>query len=214
MKNRRQLKQEEIHKRFFMTIDAKTVMQLRQMTNAGLMDAKAALEETQGNLEQAVEVLRKKGIAKAGKKAERETKEGRVYTYVHANGKMGSMVEVLCETDFVARNELFEALCHDIAMHVAAADPLYVRREDVPGELIEKEREIYRGEMEGQAKPADIIEKIIEGKLNKYFSEMCLLEQLFVKDDSKTVQDLVKEKISSLGENIQITRFSRFQIGA
>ncbi len=194
--------------------DAKTVMQLRQMTGAGMMDAKSALEEVSGDLEKAAELLRKKGIAKAEKKAERETKEGRVVSYLHANGKLGAMVEILCETDFVARTEAFQELCHDLAMHVAASDPLYVKRADVPAEVIEKEKDIYRAEMAGQAKPQDIMEKIVDGKLNKYFSDVCLLEQAFVKDEDKTIEEVVKEKIASLGENIQVTRFCRFNIGA
>jgi elongation factor Ts len=193
--------------------DAKTVMQLRQMTGAGMMDAKGALEETGGDLEKAAELLRKKGVAKAAKKAERETKEGRVVSYTHANGKLGAMVEVLCETDFVARTEQFQELCRDLAMHIAASDPLYVKRADVPADLIEKEKAIYREEMAGQAKSADILEKIIDGKINKYFSEVCLLEQSFIKDEDKTIEEVVKEKIASLGENIQVTRFSRFNIG-
>ncbi len=194
-------------------IDAKIVMQLRQMTGAGMMDAKAALEEASGDLKKAAELMRKKGIAKAEKKAERETKEGRVISYLHANGKLGAMVEVLCETDFVARTESFQTLCRDLAMHVAASDPLYVKRTDVPVAVVEKEKEIYRAEMEGQAKPQEIIEKIVDGKLNKYFSDVCLLEQAFIKDEDKTIEEVVKEKIASLGENIQVTRFCRFNIG-
>ncbi|MBI4598861.1 translation elongation factor Ts [Candidatus Uhrbacteria bacterium] len=197
-----------------MTIDAKMVMQLRQLTGAGLMDAKGALSETDGDVQAAAELLRKKGVAKASKKAERETREGRVYAYIHANGRVGSMVEVLCETDFVARTDQFAALCHDLAMHVAASDPLYVKPEDVPAAVVEKEKEIYREEMAGQAKPLDIIEKIVEGKLNKYFSDVCLLRQSFVKDEDKTVEEVVKEKIAALGENIQVSRFSRFNLGA
>ncbi|HLD18033.1 MAG TPA: translation elongation factor Ts [Patescibacteria group bacterium] len=194
-------------------IDAQAVMRLRQATGAGLMDAKAVLQETEGDAEKAVDLLRKRGLVKAEKKADRQTREGRVVSYLHATGKIGALVEVLCETDFVARNELFSDLCHDLALHVTAADPLYVRREEVPSETIEKEKIIYREEVQGQGKPADIVEKIIEGKLNKYFSQVCLLEQPFVKDDVKTVGDLVKEKIAALGENIQVARFSRFVIG-
>ena len=195
-----------------MTIDAKTVAQLREQTGAGMMDAKRALEETGGDLPKAIEYLRNKGVAKAVKRAERETKEGRVHAYMHANGKLGAMVEVLCETDFVARNDGFIGLCNDLAMQVAAADPLYVRREDVPAEIVEKEKAIYREEMAGQNKPAEVIEKIITGKLDKYFSETVLLEQLFIKDDSKKVGDLLNEHIAKIGENIQVHGFSRFQI--
>jgi elongation factor Ts len=193
--------------------DAKTVMQLRQMTGAGIMDAKGALEEALGDLTKAAEALRKKGVVKAEKKAARETKEGRVVSYLHANGKLGAMIEVLCETDFVARTEPFQALCHDLAMQVAASGPLYVKRQDVPRDVIEKEKEIYRAEMDGQAKPPDVMDKIVEGKLNKYFRDVCLLEQAFIKDENKTIEEIVKEKIASLGENIQVTRFSRFCIG-
>ncbi len=195
-----------------MNIDAKTVAELRKMTGAGMMDAKKALDECGGDLEKAAEELRKRGIAGAAKRAGRETKEGQVYAYIHATGKTGSMVEVLCETDFVARNEAFKEFCHDLAMHVTAAEPLYLSREDVPQEVVDKEREIARAEMEGQAKPEDVIDKIIEGKLNKYFSEVCLLEQAYIKDDSKTIEEFLKEKIASLGENIQISRFCRFSI--
>ncbi len=194
-------------------VDAKTVMQLRQMTGAGMMDAKAALEETGGDLEKAAEVMRKKGIVKAGKKADRATNEGRVFSYIHANGKVGAMVEVLCETDFVARTDQFVDLCRDLVMHIAASDPLYVKREDVPADMVEKEKAIYREEMAGQSKGADVLEKIIEGKINKYYSQVCLLEQDFIKDEDKTIEELVKEKIASLGENIQVTRFARFNIG-
>ena len=195
-----------------MSVDAKLVAQLRAQTGAGMMDAKKALEEMGGDLEKAAEDLRKKGIAKAAKKADRETNEGRVHAYVHSNGKLGSLVEVSCETDFVARNEAFIHFCNDLAMHVSAADPLYVSRDQVPTELIEKEREIYRAEMQNEAKPQEIIEKIVEGKLNKWMSEIVLLEQVYVKDDSKTIEELLKEKISSLGENMQIRRFSRLSM--
>ncbi len=195
-----------------MSVDAKLVAQLRAQTGAGMMDAKKALEEMGGDLEKAAEDLRKKGIAKAAKKADRETNEGRVHAYVHSNGKLGSLVEVSCETDFVARNEAFIHFCNDLAMHVSAADPLYVSRDQVPAELVEKEREIYRAEMQNEAKPQEIIEKIVEGKLNKWMSEIVLLEQVYVKDDSKTIEELLKEKISSLGENMQIRRFARLSM--
>lgn len=195
-----------------MSIDAKLVAQLRAQTGAGMMDAKSALEATGGDLEKAGEELRKRGIAKAGKKADRETKEGRVHAYIHSNGKMGALVEVLCETDFVARNEAFITFCNDLALHVSAMDPLYVTRDQVPADFIEKEREIYRAEMQNETKPQEIIEKIVEGKLNKWMSEVVFMEQTFIKDDSKTVEEFVKEKISSLGENMQIRRIARFSI--
>ena len=196
-----------------MAIDAKTVSQLREMTGAGMMDAKRALEETNGNLEQAVETLRKKGLLKAATKSDRVTKEGKVHAYIHSNGKVGAMVEVLCETDFVARNEHFLALCNDLALHICASDPLYVRRENVPPEVVEKAKAMYKEEVVASGKPEAVQEKIIEGKMNKYFSECVLLEQVFVKDDKKTVDEVVKEAITKIGENIQVGRMSRFIIG-
>ncbi|MFH1405504.1 MAG: translation elongation factor Ts [Patescibacteria group bacterium] len=196
-----------------MVIDAKLVAQLREMTGAGMMDAKKALEEVDGNLEKASELLRKKGIAKAAKRAERETKEGRVHAYIHSTGKLGALVEINCETDFVARNENFIELCNDIAMHVCAMSPEYLSRADVPVEVVEKEKEIYRAEMENQNKPADVIEKILEGKLEKFYEENVLLEQSFIKDEDKTIEDLVKEAVAKLGENMQIANFCRLQIG-
>ena len=193
-----------------MSITASQVAELREKTGAGMMDAKRALEETSGDMEKAAEDLRKKGIAKAVKKADRETREGRIYSYIHSTGKLGSMVQVLCETDFVARNELFLELCADIAMHVSAMDPLYINRTDVPEDLIEKERSIYREELKTQGKPEEVVEKILEGKLNKWYSEIVLMEQVFIKDDSKTIEDVLKEKIATLGENMQVKRFARF----
>lgn len=195
-----------------MPVDAKLVATLREMTGAGMMDAKRALEETNGDLTAAAEQLRVKGIAKAASKSERVTKEGKVHAYIHGTGKLGAMVEVLCETDFVARTEGFLDLCQDIAMHVSATDPLYVKREDVPADLVEKQKEIFRAELAEQAKPAEIIEKIVEGKLAKYFSEICLLEQAFIKDEDVTVDEYIKSKIATIGENLQVARFSRFQI--
>jgi elongation factor Ts len=195
-----------------MSIDAKLVAELRAQTGAGMMDAKKALEETNGDIEKAHDVLRKRGVAKAAKKASRETNEGLVHAYIHSNGKMGALVTVLCETDFVAKNEAFVSFCTDLAMHVVAADPIYLKREDVPAELVEKEMSIYREEMQAQAKPQEVVEKIVEGKLNKWYSEVVLMEQLYIKDDSKTINDFVNEKIASLGENMQIKEFSRFTV--
>ncbi|MBM5789942.1 translation elongation factor Ts [Candidatus Parcubacteria bacterium] len=195
-----------------MPITASQVAQLRAQTGAGMMDAKSALEETGGDLEKAIELLRKKGVAKAAKKADRETKEGRVHAYIHSNGKLGALVEVLCETDFVARNEAFVELCNDLALHVSASDPLYLTREQVPVEVVEKEREIAREQMAGEGKPAEVLEKIIEGKLAKWYGEVVLMEQPFIKDEDKTIEEFVKEKIASLGENIQVRRFARFHI--
>lgn len=195
-----------------MPISAQQVAQLRAQTGAGMMDAKTALEESSGDLEKAAEFLRKKGIAKAAKKADRETKEGRVHAYIHSNGKLGALVEVLCETDFVARNEAFIDFCNDLALHVSASEPVYLTRADIPQEIVEKETSIYREELVAQSKPAEVIEKIIEGKLNKWFSEVVLMEQSFIKDDDKTIEEFLKEKIASLGENMQIRRFARFSI--
>ncbi|MFA4845866.1 MAG: translation elongation factor Ts [Patescibacteria group bacterium] len=193
-------------------IDAKLVSDLRAQTGAGMMDVKKALEETSGDVEKAVQLLRERGVAKAAKKADRETHEGRVHSYSHANGKLGAMVEVLCETDFVARTESFIAFCNDLAMHVSAMDPLYLSRMDVPSELVAKEKEIYTAEMESQGKPAEVIAKIVEGKLNKWYSEVVLLEQPFIKDEDMTIEEFLKEKIVTLGENMQIRRFARFSI--
>ena len=194
-------------------IDAKTVAELRKKTGAGMMDAKKALEECGGDLEKAADELRKKGIAKAAKRAGRETKEGRVHAYIHSNNKAGAMVEVLCETDFVARNDDFKDFCHDLAMHIVAADPLYLTREDVPADVLAKEKELFAAEMKEQGKPDDVIEKIVVGKMDKYYAENCLMEQAFIKDEDKTIEQLVQEKIGTIGENIQIARFSRFSVG-
>lgn len=196
-----------------MPIDAKLVAQLREMTNAGMMDAKKALEETDGDLDAAAEALRKKGIAKAVKKADRETKEGKVHAYIHGTGKLGVLVQVLCETDFVARNEAFQELCNDIALHISASDPLYVSRDQVPLELVEKQSAMIREEAAPGAKSAEILEKMVEGRLSKWYQEIVLMEQPFVKDEDKTVEEHLKEKIALLGENMQVRRFARFQIG-
>lgn len=195
-----------------MLITAQQVAQLRAQTGAGMMDAKLALEETGGDLEKAAEFLRAKGVAKAAKKSQRETKEGRVHAYIHSNGKLGALVEVLCETDFVARNVLFIDFCNDLAMHISASDPLYLTRDQVPPEMVKKEESLYREELESQAKPAEMVEKIIEGKLQKWYAEVVLMEQRFIKDDDKTIEEFVKEKIVALGENIQVRRFSRLSI--
>lgn len=195
-----------------MLIDAKSVAALREQTGAGMMDAKKALEETGGDVVKSIELLRERGIVKAAKKADRATREGRVHAYIHSTGKLGAMVEVLSETDFVARNEAFIDFCNDIAMHVCALDPLYLSRADVPEEVVDKEREIYTAEMVGQGKPAEVLLKIIEGKLNKWYSEVTLMEQPFIKDEDKTIEMYLKEKIASLGENMVIKKFARFSI--
>lgn len=192
-------------------ISAKMVGELRYKTGAGLIDCKKALEENKGSMEEAVVWLKKKGIASAAKKAGREAQDGLVKSYIHLGGKLGVLIEVNCETDFVARNEEFQQLVSDLCMHIAAAAPHYVKREEVPSELVVKETEIAKAQCEG--KPEAAIQKIIEGKLNKWFSEICLLEQPFIKNSSQTVQDLLSEKIAKMGENILVKRFARYQLG-
>jgi len=192
-------------------IDPQVVKQLREKTNAGMMDCKRALEEAGGDLAKAETILRTKGIASAGKKASRVTKEGIVASYIHLQGKVGVLVEVDCERDFVADNENFRSFVKDTTLHIAAAHPLYVSREDVPGKSIEAEREIYKAKVKG--KPANVTEKIVEGKLDKYYSEVCLLEQGFVKTPDVTIKDLLNGKIAELGENIVIRRFTRYLVG-
>jgi elongation factor Ts len=192
-------------------IEAKQVMALRQQTGAGIVDAKQALEETNGDMEKATEILKKKGALKAAKKSsERTTSEGVVASYIHHTKKLGSMIEVQCETDFVARNEDFQALAQDLAMQVAAIDPLYVSPETVPANELEKQREIFKAEVAEENKPEEIKAKIIEGKMSKWFSEVCLLKQAFFKDEEKTVEDLINGKIATIGEKIVVTRFTRY----
>ena len=198
-----------------MAADAKTVMELRDRTGAGVMDCKAALTASNGSLEAAVEYLRKKGLADAKKREHRDAKDGVVHAYIHPGSKLGVLIEVDCETDFVAKTDAFQELVRDLAMQVAATNPSYVAREDVPASVLEKEREIYRGQMADQKKPAQVLDKIVEGKLEKWFSEQCLLEQAFIKDAAgKTkVKDLVDLTNSKTGERIVVKRFARFQIG-
>ena len=192
-------------------IDPKIVKQLREKTNAGMMDCKRALEEAGGDFDKAETILRTKGIASASKKASRATKEGIVASYIHLQGKVGVLVEVNCETDFVAKNENFRSFVKDITLHIAAAHPLYVSREDVPGKLVEAEREIYKAQVTG--KPANVVEKIVDGKLDKFYSTVCLLEQGFIKNPDVTIKDLLSSKIAELGENIVIRRFTRYLVG-
>jgi elongation factor Ts len=187
------------------------VKQLRDKTNAGMMDCKKALVESDGDLSKAEDILRKKGIASASKKASRSTKEGVVASYIHLQGKIGVLVEINCETDFVAKNENFRDFVKDITLHIAASHPLYVSREQVPIQAIEREREIYRAQVTG--KPANIVEKIVEGKVDKFFSTVCLLDQAFIKNPDQTVKDLVSLKIAELGENLVIRRFARYAVG-
>ena len=193
-------------------VSASMVKELREKTGAGMMDCKKALAETGGDYAKAEEWLRKKGITGAAKKSGRVAAEGLVGTYVHG-GKIGVLVEVNCETDFVARNEDFQALVKDLAMHIAAASPLYVRREEVPAEALEKEKEIQRQQLREQKKPEQMIEKILEGKMGKYYETVCLLDQYWVKDDKKKISELVTEKIAKIGENISVRRFVRYQVG-
>lgn len=195
------------------TISAKDVGELRKRTGAGMMDCKKALEETGGDMEKAVEWLRAKGIAKAEKLAGREAKEGRIEIYQHHNGKVAVMVEINCITDFVAKNEDFIAFAKDVAMHIASAAPLAVSADQIPAETIERERRIYTEQVAAEGKPEAIREKIVEGKIRKYLSEVCLLDQPFVKDDKQTVGDLVKAMSAKTGENVQIRRFARFLLG-
>jgi elongation factor Ts len=196
-----------------MEITAQMVKQLRERTGAGMMDCKSALNETQGDMESAVDFLRKKGLAAAAKKAGRVAAEGAVGSYIHAGGKIGVLVEVNCETDFVARTEEFQELVRDIAMHIAAAEPRAVRREEVTQADLDRERAIFRDQALASGKPANIVDKIVDGKIEKYYSEFVLLEQPFVKDPDKSVGQLVTEKIAKIGENIQVRRFSRFKLG-
>lgn len=195
-----------------MEITASMVKELRETTGAGMMDCKKALVETNGNIEEAVKYLREKGIAKAAKKMDRIASEGIIASYIHG-GRIGVIVEINSETDFVAKNADFQEFGKDIAMQVAAANPLYVRVEDVPSEAIEKEKEILRNQALNEGKPAQIVDKMVEGRIAKYYKEVCLLEQPFIKDPDKTVDQLLKEKIAIIGENLSIRRFARFEVG-
>ena len=194
-------------------ITAAQVKELREKTNAPMMDCKQALTEAKGDMENAVILLRKKGVATAAKKAARVTSEGSVASYIHAGGKIGVLVEVNCESDFVARTDDFKGLVHDIAMHIAASDPRYIRKEDVSADAFEKEKDIYRAQAAQTGKPAPVIEKIVEGKMGKFYEEVCLYEQPFIKDQTKTVSQLIATVIGKLGENISVKRFARFKVG-
>ena len=196
-----------------MAISAADVKQLREITGAGMMDCKRALTEADGNLENAIDFLRKKGLQKVEKKAGRVTKEGIIQSYIHPGSRLGVLVEINCETDFVARTDEFQNFAKDIAMQVAAARPLVVSREEIAPEIIDKEKEIYRAQAIEQGKPEKILDRFVEGKLEKFYQESCLLEQSFVKDPNQSVRDLLNEKIAKLGENMSIRRFSRFQLG-
>lgn len=194
-------------------ITADMVKLLREATNAGVLDCKKALTDANGDFDAAVEYLRKKGLATAAKKASRDANEGLIGTYVHGGSKIATLVELNCESDFVARTEQFQQLAKDLAMHVTAARPLWVSREDVPEEAVAKEKEIYREQMANSGKPAQVVDKIVEGKLDKWYSEVCLMEQPFVKDPDVTIKDLLTSTIAQLGENMKVRRFARLEVG-
>ena len=195
------------------TISASVVKELREMSGAGMMDCKKALTEASGDLEKAIDILRKTGIAKARKKSGRSAKEGLIFPYIHPGSKLGVLLELNCETDFVANTDDFKNLCKDISMHIAASLPMAVSRDEISNSVLEREKEIYADQARQSGKPDDIVEKMIEGRLNKFFQESVLLEQTFVKDPDKTVNDLITDAVAKLGENIIISRFSRFQLG-
>jgi elongation factor Ts len=196
-----------------MTISTDLIKKLRAMTGAGMLDVKKALDETSGDVDKAALLLRERGIAKAAKKSDRAAKEGVVGHYVHHNHKIAVLVELNCETDFVARNPSFQELAKNLAIHVAMANPQYLRREDVPEHVVEEERQALRGQAREEGKPEAIIEKMVEGRLAKFFAEACLLEQPYIRDDKKTIDQLVKESVATIGENIQVGRFSRIAVG-
>jgi elongation factor Ts len=196
-----------------MEIPAKLVKELRELTNAGFSDCRAALVESSGDVQKAIDVLRKKGQAAAAKKSTREASEGLIGHYIHAGGKIGVIVEINCESDFVARTEAFQQLCHDVAMHIAAVDPRYVRRADVTPEMLEREREIYSAQAKATGKPEAVIQKIVTGKMEKFYEESCLYEQHYIKDETQTIGEMIAQAIAKLGENIAIRRFSRFKVG-
>lgn len=193
--------------------DSNMIKELRELTGAGIMDVKEALLEAGDDRDAALDILRKKGMAKLAKKADRVAKEGIVESYIHAGGRIGALVELNCETDFVARTEDFKNLAKELALHIAAANPLYVSREDVPAEVVSKEMEIYKEQSAGAGKSEDVMQKMMEGKLEKYFEESCLLEQPFVKDSGKKISDLISESTAKMGENVQVRRFARFMLG-
>ena len=194
-------------------ISAAMVKELREATGSGIMDCKNALSEADGDIKKAIDFLRKKGLAKAAKRAGRSTSEGVIYSYIHTGAKLGVLVEINCESDFVAKTDGFIEFAKNIAMHIAAADPVGLVPEDIDSSLIEKEKEIFRAQMLEEGKPEKIIDKIVEGKVEKFYKEICLMSQQYVKDPQKTIDDVLKETISVIGENIQIKRFTRFQIG-
>jgi elongation factor Ts len=195
-----------------MDITAEQVRELRERTGIGMMECKRALEEAGGNAEKAIEILRKKGHARAKDKAERATSEGAVGAYIHSNAKIGVLVEVNCETDFVARNEEFKQLVKDIAMHIAAANPIYIAPENIPADILDKEKDIVREQFKDSKKPAEIVEKIVQGKMIKFYEEVCLLEQPYIKDDKRKIKDLITAFIAKFKENTRVSRFTRYEI--
>jgi elongation factor Ts len=197
-----------------MAITAEAVKELRERTGAGMMDCKRALEEVGGDMDKAVAVLRERGLAAAAKKAGRDAREGIVSSYIHTGGRVGVLLEVNCETDFVARTDAFQALVKDVAMHIAALNPKWLKREEVPADLVAKEKEIYKTQVKESGKPEKAWDKIVEGKLEKFYSEFCLVDQAFAKDQTKPVKQVVDEAIAKTGENIQLRRFTRYQLGA
>ena len=196
-----------------MGVSASEIAQLRAKTGAGMMDCKKALDEAAGDMEKAIDILRKKGIAKAAKRADKVTAEGLVYSYIHGEGRIGVLLELNCETDFVAKTDQFKSLASDLAMHIAAANPKYLSREEVKTEDIIREQEVYRGQLQNEGKPEAMIEKILEGKMSKYYGEVCVLEQSFIKDEDKTIEQLLTEKSGEIGEKISLRRFVRFELG-
>lgn len=196
-----------------MSIDAKTVKELRERTGCGMMDCKNALKDTNGDVEKAIDFLREKGLAKAAKKASRTAADGRIFSYIHTNGKIGAMIELNCETDFVAKTDEFMELGHELCMQVAAAAPQYIKPEDVPQSVLDREKEIFRQQALDEGKPENIVDRIAEGKLNKFYENNCLLEQTYIRDGEKKIKDLLVESIAKLGENMIVGNMSRFSIG-
>lgn len=196
-----------------MTITASLVNQLRQQTGIGMMECKKALQESGGDIDKAITILRKKGMARAKDKMSRETADGLVGSYIHMNGRLGVLVEINCESDFVARNEEFQQLVKDVAMHIAAANPKYIASENVPEDVLEQEKDIIRSQLKDSKKPPEIMEKIVTGKLQKFYSEVCLLDQAFIKDDKQTINQLIASHVAKFGENMRVKRFARFALG-
>lgn len=196
-----------------MAVDLQTISKIREMTGAGMMNVKKALDESGGDEAKAIEILRKKGAAKAAKRAGKIAAEGRVVSYIHGGGRVGVLVEVNAETDFVSKNEAFVELTHDIAMHIAASAPQYVAREDVPADVLAQEKDVYAEQLKAEGKPVEMIDKIVDGKMNKFYSEVCLMEQSFVKDEDKTITQLLEEKTAEIGEKMVVRRFVRYELG-